>query len=324
MKIFSGIRPTGQIHIGNYLGAVKQWLELQHNNDCVFCVVDWHAITTPYEPSKLQENIKNMAATYLALGLDPEKCILFVQSQVKEHAELAWILNTIIPVAELERMTQYKEKSGQYKETPNMGLLNYPVLMAADILLYNTEIVPVGKDQKQHVELSRTIAKKFNKKFGNTFPVPKAQLAKGAKIMGLDNPKKKMSKSLGGKNCLFVFDKPVDIKQKIMAALTDTEKDIRYDPDRKPGISNLLTRYGLFSNKPVKKIEGEFQGKNYGQFKQSLAKVLIESLEPLRRKRTEIDSKQEYVNQILDNGAEKARVIARSTMEKVRKRAGLS
>jgi len=324
MRIFSGIRPTGQIHIGNYLGAIKQWLDLQKNNDCVFCIVDWHAITTPYSADKLQKNIKEMAATYLALGLDPEKCILFVQSQVKEHAEFAWILDTIVPVSELERMTQYKEKSLQHKEAPNMGLLNYPVLMAADILLYNTNIVPVGRDQKQHVELARTIAKKFNQKFGKTLIIPKARLAKGEKIMAFDNPRRKMSKSLGEKSYLSVFDSPEIIRQKTMAAITDSGKEIRYDPAKKPGISNLLTVYSLFSEKTVKEIEKEFQQKNYSEFKQSLTEVLIKSLEPLRKKRKDLLSKEASLLQILDQGAGKARIIAEATMEKVRKRAGLA
>ena len=206
MRILSGIQPTGELHIGNYLGAIKQWLELQKNHECVFPIVDLHAITVPYNPKDLQKNIIETAISYLALGLDPEKSIIFVQSKIKEHTELSWLLNTITPLSELERMTQYKEKSRQFKKNLNAGLLNYPILMAADILLYQTDLVPVGKDQEQHLELTRVIAKKFNNRFGKTFKDPKALIPKeGAKIMALNNPKKKMSKSLGPQAYLSLF-----------------------------------------------------------------------------------------------------------------------
>ena len=214
MRVFSGIRPTGELHIGNYLGAIKQWLELQAKDEVIFCIVDWHAITTPYNPKKLQENILDVAITYLAAGLNPEKCIFFIQSQVKEHSELAWLLETITPLGELERMTQFKEKSKKHKEYINAGLLTYPILMASDILLYQTEAVPVGKDQEQHVELARTIARKFNQKFGNIFKEPKALLPEfGAKILSLQNPNKKMSKTDDNRGSIGLFDEPEEIKK---------------------------------------------------------------------------------------------------------------
>ena len=323
MRVFSGIRPTGDIHIGNYLGAIKQWIQLQKKADCVFCIVDWHAITTPYDPKKIQKYIQEVALTYLAAGLNPKKSILFVQSQVKEHAELAWLLGTTIPIGQLFRMTQYKEKSKQLKQGASAGLLNYPILMAADILLYKTDVVPVGKDQKQHVELAREIARRFNHKFGKTFKLPKTQLAKtGAKIMCLQNPLKKMAKTGDPNGCIGLFDSPKQIKQKIMSAKTDSEKQIKYSPIKKPGISNLLLIYSLFSNRPIKQLEKQFQKKGYSKFKKSLAQVLIGSLKPFRQSKKQYSQKQ--IQKILDNGAKKANKIAQATMLDVRKKMGLN
>ncbi len=324
MRIFSGVRPTGELHIGNYLGAIKQWILLQEKNECVFCIVDLHGITTPYEPKELQKNILDVAITYLAAGLNPEKCIFFVQSQVKEHSELAWLLGTITPLAELQRMTQFKEKAKKHKEYINAGLLNYPILMAADILLYQTDLVPVGKDQEQHVELARTIARKFNQSFGQTFKTPEVLLPKiGAKIMSLQNPKKKMSKTDDPRGCLGLFDTPEEIQKKIMSAVTDTGKVIKYDPEKKPGISNLLTIYSLFSEKSIKEIEKKFKGKGYAEFKKSLAELLINSLEPFRRKRKELILREVYVREILEQGRKRAQIIAQSTLQEVRKKMGL-
>ena len=324
MRIFSGVRPTGELHIGNYLGAIKQWLELQEKNECVFCIVDLHGITTPYEPKELQKNILDVAITYLAAGLNPEKCIFFVQSQVKEHSELAWLLGTITPLAELQRMTQFKEKAKKHKEYINAGLLNYPILMAADILLYQTDLVPVGKDQEQHVELARTIARKFNQSFGQTFKTPEVLLPKiGAKIMSLQNPKKKMSKTDDPRGCLGLFDEPEEIQKKIMSAVTDTGKVIKYDQEKKPGISNLLTIYSLFSEKSIKEIEKKFKGKGYAEFKKSLAELLINSLEPFRRKRKELLQREVYVREILEQGKKRAQIIAQSTLQEVKKKMGL-
>ena len=324
MRIFSGIRPTGELHIGNYLGAIKQWLELQEKNEAVFCIVDWHAITTPFDPKKLQKNILDVAIAYLAAGLDPEKCIFFIQSQVKEHAELAWLLGTITPLGELERMTQFKEKAKSHKEYINAGLLTYPVLMASDILLYQTEAVPVGKDQEQHVELARTIARKFNQKFGEVFKEPKALLPKfGAKIMSLQNPKKKMSKTGDIKGYIGLFDEPEEITKKIMSAITDTGRIIQYDPDKKPGVANLLTIFSLFSGKSIKDIEKQFKNKGYADFKAKLAELLVLKLETFRRKRKELLTREVYVKEILDQGQKKAAILAQSTIIKVRQKMGL-
>jgi len=323
MKIFSGIQPTGALHIGNYLGMLKQSVELQKEGGCIYCVVDLHAMTIPYDPKQMQKNILDVTICYLAAGIDPAKSILFIQSKVPEHTELAWILNTVTPIGDLMRMTQYKDKSNQFKEEASAGLLNYPVLMAADILLYKTQVVPVGKDQEQHVELARTIARKFNKKFGQTFIEPKVKLAKeGAKIMSLTDPKKKMSKSIPT-GCLYLFDEPEVIRKKIMSSVTDLEKQVKYDLIKKPGISNLLTIYSLFSGKPIKDIEKKFKDQGYAKFKEKLADLLIKELEPLRKKRKELLSRQVYIEEILEQGARKAKTIAQETIAEVKKKTGL-
>lgn len=325
MRVFSGIRPTGELHIGNYLGAIKQWLDFQEKHECVFCIVDWHAITTPYKVQNLQKNILDVAIAYLAAGLDPEKCILFVQSQVKEHAELAWLLGTIAPLGELQRMTQFKEKTKKHKEYVNAGLLNYPVLMASDILLYKTDLVPVGKDQEQHIELTRSLAKKFNQKFGETFKEPEVFLAeKGAKIMSLQNPSKKMSKTDNPAGCIGLFEEPEEIQKKIMSSVTDTGKQIRFDEEKKPGVSNLLTIYSLFSEQKIKDLERKFKGKGYADLKKSLSQLLIDRLEPFRRKKKELEAREIYVHEVLELGRKKAQVLASSTIQEVRSKMGLS
>ncbi|MDD3386519.1 MAG: tryptophan--tRNA ligase [Candidatus Pacebacteria bacterium] len=322
-KIFSGIRPTGNIHIGNYLGAINQWIELQKTEDCVFCIADWHAITTPYEEKNLRNIIFDLTATYLASGLDPEKCILFVQSKVKQHTELAWLLGTITPLGELQRMTQFKDKSQKHKEYINAGLLNYPILMAADILLYNTEIVPVGKDQVQHVEITRNIAQKFNNKYGETFKIPEPLISKeGAKIMSLQDPEKKMSKTDDSKGSINIFDTEDEIKKKIMGATTDSDSIVKYDEINKKGISNLLNIYSLFGNKDIKSIEEEFEGKGYGEFKTSLSNLLIEKLKPIKEKREKISN--EDIEKILNEGFLKAEERAENMMKEVRKKMGLT
>jgi len=324
MRVFSGIQPTGALHIGNYLGAIKQFLELQEKAESIFSIVDLHAITIPYQPPELQKNILDAAVCYLAAGINPEKSILFVQSAVKEHVELAWLLGTLCPVGDLLRMTQYKEKSKEFKGKVKAGILNYPILMAADILLYKTDLVPVGKDQKQHVELARILARRFNKRFGKTFIEPKVQFQKiGAKIMALNNPQKKMSKSIPD-SCLYLFDEPEEIEKKIISAVTDPGKEIKYDPIQKPGISNLLTIYSLFSGKTIKELEKKFKGAGYEKFKKSLAELLINSLEPFRRKRKELLTREVYVKEVLEQGRKKAQIIAQSTMTEVRQKMGLT
>jgi tryptophanyl-tRNA synthetase len=325
MRIFSGIRPTGELHIGNYLGAIRQWIELQEKNECLFCIVDLHGITTPYNQKTLQKNILDLAISYLSVGLNPEKCIFFVQSSVKEHTELAWLLGTITPIGELQRMTQYKEKVKKHPKYINAGLLNYPILMAADILIYQTKLVPIGIDQKQHVELARTIARKFNQQFGKTFEEPEELLPKiGAKIMSLQDPKKKMSKTDNPASYIGLFDEPETINKKLMSAVTDLGKEIKYDLEKKPGVSNLLTIYSLFSGEEIKELEKKFKGKGYADFKKSLATLSIDFLEPFRRKRKELLVREAYIEDILNQGAKKARIIAQLTMERVRKNMGLA
>jgi tryptophanyl-tRNA synthetase len=324
-RVFSGIRPTGDIHLGNYLGAIKQFVNLQNQADSIFCIVDLHAITTPYDPKKLQSQIFELAIDYLAVGLDPDKCILFIQSAVKEHAELAWLLGTVTPMGELKRMTQFKDKSKQHPEYVNDGLFNYPVLMAADILLYKTDAVPIGKDQEQHVELTRAICRYFNNQFGQTLKEPKSLVPEtGAKIMSLCDPAKKMSKTGNPKGCIGLFEEPESIQKKIMSAVTDTEKVIKFDPKRKAGIANLLAINSLISDKAISQLEDEFEGKSYSEFKKATALALIAYLEPLRRKRKELLTREVYINDILKKGAAKAQVIASETMREVKKSMGLA
>lgn len=325
MRVFSGVQPTSQLHIGNYLGAIKQWVSLQKNNDCLFCVVDLHSLTVPYDPKKLPKRILETATVYLAAGINPEKSIIFVQSHVKEHSELCWLLSTIAPVGELKRMVQFKEKAKKYKENVNMGLMNYPVLMAADILLYQARLVPVGKDQEQHLELTRYLAQKFNQRFGPVFTIPEVLIPKeGAKIMSLTDPTKKMSKSDPPKSRVSLFDSPEEIRVKIMRASTDSGKEIKYDPERKPGISNLLTIYSLFSEEPISILEKKFQGKGYQQLKKELAEFLIERLKPFREARRELEKNPQRIKMVLKQGAERARVLAKATMKKVKSKMGLS
>lgn len=321
-RIFSGVQPTNNIHIGNYLGAIKQWVELQAKNDCIFCVVDLHAITIAQKPEILRQNILDVAKTYLALGIDPKKSTIFVQSDVQEHAELAWILNTITKTAELERMTQFKDKAKQHKENINMGLFDYPVLMAADILLYDTNLVPVGEDQTQHVELSRVLGRRFNQMFGDTFVIPEAMIKKqGARIMGLDDPNKKMSKSASSPaNYIALLDSPETAAKKIMKAVTDSGSEIKAGAG-KPALTNLLNIYSALSNKPVKEIEKEYAGKGYGDFKKGLAAEVNKFLSEFQKKFHAL--RDEEVKKILKDGAVKARTLAGKKMEQVKIKIGL-
>ena len=330
--IFSGTAPSGNIHIGNYLGAIKQWVEMQNTGEYqnIFCVVDEHAITTPQDPAKLRSKILEVFTLYLALGIDPEKSIIFVQSSVSEHAELNWILSTITPVGELERMTQFKDKS-QKQKSVLAGLLNYPTLMAADILLYHTNIVPVGEDQLQHIELTRTIARKFNSTFGETFAIPEPFINKeGKRIMGLDDPSKKMSKSAENpKNYIALLDSLETIREKIKAAVTDSDSEIKYDEQNKPAVSNLLTVYSLFSGLPadrqgkkISELEKEYESKNYSVFKNDLAEIIIEGLSPIQKKYKELSANPDYIKKVLRDGAEKAKAIASQTMAEVRSKIG--
>ncbi len=326
MTILSGIQPSGLLHLGNYLGALKQFIALQNEGNAYYCIVDLHAITVPQDPKELRANTLSLAAMYIAAGLDPQKATLFVQSHVKEHAELGWILNTITTIGELERMTQYKDKTSDisHKTSVTIGLFDYPVLMAADILLYQPHIVPVGEDQKQHVELTRDLAKRFNHRFGETFRIPDVRLQKeGARIMGLDDPTKKMSKSAASaNNYIALTDTPETIKKKIARAVTDSGSEIKSGKD-KPALTNLLTIMSILSGTTIGELENQYHGKGYGEFKKDLAEVIIESLSPLQQEYQRLMKKPNDLKEVLADGAERARTVASKTMEKVRERIGL-
>lgn len=321
-RIFSGIQPSGNLHLGNYLGAIKNWVKLQGEYDSIFCVVDMHAITVPQDPEKLRQKTLEVAKIYLAAGIDPEKCALFIQSHVPEHTELAWILNTITKIPELERMTQYKDKSQKAgKESAGVGLFDYPVLMAADILLYDTNLVPVGEDQFQHIEITRTLAERFNKKFGETFVVPEAYFTKeGLRIMGLDDPNKKMSKSSGSEyNYIALTDDEETVKRKIKKAVTDSGSEIVYRDD-KPALKNLIHIYSLLSEKSTQDIEKEYKGRGYAEFKDGLAEVIINFLKPFQEKYNSLDDKK--VLEILEAGAQKIHPLAKKKLDEVKKKIG--
>ncbi|HRY52296.1 MAG TPA: tryptophan--tRNA ligase [Candidatus Portnoybacteria bacterium] len=409
-RVFSGVQPSGVLHLGNYLGAIKNWLDLQNDYQCIFCVVDLHAITVPQDPKELLKKTMEVAKIYLAAGIDPKKSIIFVQSHIKEHVELAWLLNTITKISELEKMTQFKEKTGiasikkihdevlermrglaktkssldkeilalenlsnrmandnqethnwskevisilsglgkiinieieekniladsfknymrineQYaaQEKAGVGLFDYPVLMAADILLYQTAVVPVGEDQVQHIELARDLAQRFNNKFGEVFVVPKPLVRKeGARIMGLDDPTKKMSKSApSAHNYIALTDSPALIREKIKKAVTDSGKEIKYEPE-KPALSNLLTIYSLLTDKPVVDLELKYKNKSYADFKNDLAEVVVDFLGPFQKRYNALDDNE--VLQILHDGASQVQTIAQETMAKVKKAMGL-
>ncbi|OQP05602.1 tryptophan--tRNA ligase [Geobacillus sp. 46C-IIa] len=321
--IFSGIQPSGVITLGNYIGAMRQFVELQHEYNCYFCIVDQHAITVPQDPNELQQNIRRLAALYLAVGIDPTQATLFIQSEVPAHAQAAWMLQCIVYIGELERMTQFKDKSAG-KEAVSAGLLTYPPLMAADILLYNTDIVPVGEDQKQHIELTRDLAERFNKRYGELFTIPEARIPKvGARIMSLVEPTKKMSKSdPNPKAFITLLDDAKTIEKKIKSAVTDSEGTIRYDKEAKPGISNLLNIYSILSGQPIDELERQYEGKGYGVFKADLAEVVIGALRPIQE-RYEHWLESEELDRVLDEGAEKANRVASKMVRKMEQAMGL-
>lgn len=325
--IFSGIQPTGNLHLGNYLGALKSWVDLQNKETykTYYCIVDEHAITVPQNPKELRKATLAVAAVYLACGLDPEKSTLFVQSHVSEHAELQWILNTFTPLGELERMTQFKDKSRRQGSGQAIlaGLLNYPTLMAADILLYDTNFVPVGEDQVQHVELARTLAKKFNAVFGKTFVAPEAMLAKeGKRIMGLDDPAKKMSKSAGENNRIGLMESDEIIERKIKSAVTDSGGAVRFDEKNKPAVSNLLNIFSLVSGESIASLEKKYGEGGYAAFKRDLARAIVNTLSPIRKKYRELISDETELMKILASGAEKARTQARKKITAVKEKIG--
>ncbi|MFO7262555.1 MAG: tryptophan--tRNA ligase [Bacillota bacterium] len=320
---FSGIQPSGEITLGNYLGAMRRFVSMQDEADCIFCIVDLHALTVPQDPEKLRNAIRQLAAFYLAAGIDPERTILFVQSHVPEHAQLGWLMQCIAYMGEMERMTQFKEKSAG-KAAVSVGLFTYPALMAADILLYQATHVPVGEDQKQHVELTRDLAERFNRRFGETFTVPEPLIPDfGGRIMSLDDPTKKMSKSNPNPNSkILLQDEPDVIRKKIRRAVTDSEAVVRYDKEKKPAISNLLTIYALLSGEPMAAIEQRYAGQGYGTFKNDLAELLIEKLAPLQERYREWLNSPE-LDTVLQIGAEKASRIAARTMDLVKERMGI-
>lgn len=322
-RIFSGAQPTGQLHIGNHLGALKNWVALQDEYECFYCIVNLHAITLPQDPAGLRKATLDLARIYLAAGIDPAKSTIFMQSDVPEHAELAWVLSCIARMGELERMTQFKDKGKGNAERAGVGLFTYPVLMAADILLYQTDLVPVGQDQKQHLELTRDLAERFNRDFGETFKVPEPYIPKtGASIKSLQDPERKMSKSDENANgSIFLLDDPDTITKKIKRAVTDSGTDITFDETR-PAINNLLTIYQLVTDKTQEECVAHFSGKGYGQFKTELAEATVEFLRPFQERVRQYDD--ETLLGILRPGAEKARTIAAETLRSVYKRMGIN
>lgn len=322
-RVFSGVQPTGNIHLGNYLGALRQFMDLQEDHQALYCIVDEHAITVPQNPEELRTHVLDVAALYLAIGVDPKKSIVFVQSDVPAHAELSWVLTCHAYTGELFRMTQFKAKSHN-KESAPAGLLMYPVLMAADILLYDTDIVPVGSDQKQHIELTRDLAIRINNTVKETFVVPEGRFMKsGARIMALDDPTAKMSKSaVNIHSRISLLDEPSKIKKSIMKATTDSEGVIRYDVEHKPGISNLLNIYSTLTGTSVPELEERYAGHGYGDFKKDLVAVVTDTLAPIRARYEEIRHSAELLS-ILKDGAERANAIAQVTMRRVRRNIGL-
>ncbi|MDM5357638.1 tryptophan--tRNA ligase [Peribacillus sp. RS7] len=322
-RIFSGIQPSGSVTLGNYIGAMKQFVNLQNEYECFFCIVDQHAITVPQDRLKLRKSIKTLAALYLAIGLDPEKNTIFIQSEVPAHAQAGWILQSISYIGELERMTQFKDKSAG-KEGVSAALLTYPPLMAADILLYGTDVVPVGEDQRQHLELTRDLAERFNKKHNDIFKIPEISLpTEGARIMSLQEPTKKMSKSDPNKKAtIALLDDPKQIEKNIKSAVTDSEGIVRYDKENKAGVSNLMSIYSIFSGKTYSEIEEMYEGKGYGDFKGDLADVVLGEILPIQERFNELIDSPE-LDEILDRGAEKANIEANKMIRKMYNGMGL-
>ena len=321
--IFSGIQPSGTITLGNYIGALKQFVEMQNEYNCFFCIVDQHAVTVPQDPLTLRKNIRSLAALYLAVGIDPNKATLFIQSEVPAHAQAGWIMQCVSYIGELERMTQFKDKSTG-KEAVQASLLTYPPLMAADILLYNTNLVPVGEDQKQHMELTRDLAERFNKKYNDILTIPEISIPKiGARIMSLQEPTKKMSKSDSNKKAIITpLDDPKQIEKKIKSAVTDSEGIVKFDKVNKPGISNLLSIYSILGDKSISEIEGMYEGKGYGDFKGDLADVVVNFFKPIQEKYFHLLESSE-LDRILDEGAQKANLVANKTLKKMENAMGL-
>ena len=326
-RVFSGVQPTSTPHIGNYVGALRQWVEQQHEGENIFCVVDLHALTIPEEidPKELKAAVRSVAALYLAVGIDPERSIVFVQSHVPEHTELAWLLNCVTPLGWLYRMTQFKAKSEE-RESVGAGLLNYPVLMASDILLYDTDRVPVGDDQVQHIELTRDVATRFNNLFGDTFVLPKAVLPKvGARIMGMDDPEAKMSKSVAAKrdgHAIGLLDDEKRVKKTIMSAVTDSGREVRFE-HASPGVRNLLSIHQALTGREMADIEAEFEGQGYGQLKKAVVQSVTETLAPIQQRYHELLADPAELDRVLERGAQRAREVAAVTMKRVKDAMGV-
>lgn len=323
--IFSGIQPSGTLTIGNYIGALRHFPELQDAYNCIYCIVDEHAITVRQNPADLRRRCLELAAIYIASGLDPEKCIIYCQSHVSAHAELAWILNCFTYMGELQRMTQFKDKSAKHADNINAGLFTYPVLMAADILLYQTDAVPVGADQKQHLEICRDIAQRFNGVYGDVFTIPEPLITKvGGRVMSLQDPTRKMSKSDPEECFISLLDDPDTVRRKIKRAVTDSDGEIRYDPENKPGVSNLLSIMSTLSGESVETICSEMAGKGYGELKTRTADVVVTALEPLQTEYKRLIADKQFLLDTLLSGAEKANYIATKTLRKVQKKIGFA
>ena len=322
--IYSAMQPSGIPSLGNYLGALKNWKNLQNEYNCIYAIANMHAITVRQDPTELRKKTRDLLTLFMAIGIDPEKNILYVQSDVKAHAELAWVLNCFTYMGELSRMTQFKDKSAKHADNINAGLFTYPVLMAADILLYNADLVPVGEDQRQHLEITRDIAERFNNIYGDVFTVPDGYIPKvGARIMGLQEPERKMSKSESDNdnNVIYMLDDLGRAANKIKRAVTDSDNEVRLSPD-KPGISNLLNIYAAVTGKSAEEAEGEFVGCGYGEFKKCVADAVIEELRPIQERFRELSSDKAYIDKVIKDGAEKAAYIANKTLRKVQRKVG--
>lgn len=323
--ILSGIQATGDLTLGNYIGALKNFVKMQDEYDCYYMIANLHALTVRRDPKVLKDNTLKILASYIAAGIDPDKSTVFLQSQVSQHTELGWVLDCYTYMGELSRMTQFKDKSSKHADNINAGLFTYPSLMAGDILLYQADLVPTGEDQKQHVELTRDLAERFNKIYGDTFKIPKPYIPKvGARIMGLQDPKSKMSKSSTIPNdTILLVDTPEEIMKKVKKAVTDSEGIVKYDEENKPGISNLMEIYSIITNKSMEEIEKEFDGDGYGTFKVAVAEAIIKELEPFHKKYNELMANPEYLEEIYNKGARKASEVARKTVESVYEKIGL-
>ena len=323
--IFSGIQPSGTLTLGNYIGALRNFRALQQDYDCLYCVVDMHAITLRQDPAQLRRRCNELIATYIACGLDPDKNLIYCQSHVSAHAELGWVLNCFTYMGELNRMTQFKDKSAKHEENINAGLYTYPVLMAADILLYQTNLVPVGVDQKQHLELCRDIAIRFNGVYGDVFTIPEPSIPKlGGKVMSLQEPTRKMSKSDPEDTYIAILDKPDVIRKKIRRAVTDSEGSIRYDLEEKPGVSNLLSILSVLGGKEIPALEAELAGQGYGALKERTAEAVIDTLSPIQREFEKLIADKEYIQQVMNRNAERAQALAQKTLRKVYKKIGFA